>query len=84
VVDRCHNHATFCQLTATVSPAMIGGRRRLPVGAVLLCQAERGGHAGRFTQAAGYLFDMTAAANTMVVATCAAERTGERMEGNDA
>jgi len=49
-----------------------------------LCQAERGGHAGRFTQAAGYLFDMTAAANTMVVATCAAERTGERMEGNDA
>jgi hypothetical protein len=68
----------------TVSAAKIGGRRHFPQGAVLSCQAERGDHAGCFTQTAGFLFDVTAATNTMVVATCTAERTGGRTEGNDA
>lgn len=51
---------------------------------MLSYQAERGGHAGCFAQTAGFLFDVTAVTNTMVVATGTAERTGERTEDNDA
>src|SRR5674476_1418509 len=85
VVDRCYIISRLVNLPRrTVSPATIGGRRHFPQGAVLSCQAERGGHAGCFTQTAGFLFGVTAATNTMVVATCTAERTGERTEENDA